>query len=92
MTKKKVSILPVVRPFADLLVTAALIAAAGLAHAEFRRDAVLAPLVVAQLPPDQRRLMRQEMREQWQQVPSDQRYRLREERRDRWQQGCSWPG
>lgn len=42
--------------------------------------------VHAQLPPDQRRQMRQEMREQWQQLPPEDRQRLREERRERWQQ------
>jgi hypothetical protein len=42
--------------------------------------------VHAQLPPDQRRQMRQEMREQWQQAPPEDRQRLRDERRERWQQ------
>ena len=40
----------------------------------------------AQLPPDQRRQMRQEMREQWQQMPQEDRQRFRDERRERWQQ------
>jgi predicted phage gp36 major capsid-like protein len=42
--------------------------------------------VQAQLPPDQRRQMRQEMREQWQQMPQEDRQRFRDERRERWQQ------
>jgi predicted phage gp36 major capsid-like protein len=42
--------------------------------------------VHAQLPPDQRRQMRQEMREQWQQMPQEDRQRFRDERRERWQQ------
>ncbi|QKV56908.1 MAG: hypothetical protein HT580_06475 [Dechloromonas sp.] len=35
----------------------------------------------AQLPPDQRRQMRQEMRDYWRQAPPDDRQRFREERR-----------
>jgi predicted phage gp36 major capsid-like protein len=42
--------------------------------------------VQAQLPPEQRRQMRQEMREQWQQMPQEDRQRFRDERRERWQQ------
>lgn len=80
------SIMRAAQQFAGLLVAAALLAAAGLAHAEFRHDAVAVPLVLAQLPPDQRRLMRQEMREHWQQMPPDGRQRMRDERRERWQQ------
>jgi hypothetical protein len=37
--------------------------------------------VSAQLPPDQRRQMRQEMRDYWRQAPPDDRQRFREERR-----------
>ena len=39
--------------------------------------------VHAQLPPDQRRQMRQEMREQWQQMPQEDRQRMRDEMRGR---------
>ena len=46
----------------------------------------VAPVAHAQMPPDQRRQMRQEMREQWRTVPPDERHRLHEERRERWQQ------
>ncbi len=38
----------------------------------------------AQIPPDQRRQMRQEMREQWRQMPQDDRQRFREGRREQW--------
>ena len=76
----------VARPLAALLVAATLLAAGSVARAEFRREAGAEPLVVAQLPPDQRRLMRQEMREHWQQMPPDERQRLRDGRRERWQQ------
>ena len=46
----------------------------------------VAPVAHAQMPPDQRRQMRQEMREQWRAVPPDERHRLHEERSERWQQ------
>lgn len=46
---------------------------------------VVAGLVYAQIPPDQRRQMRQEMREQWRQAPQDDRQRMRGEQRERWQ-------
>jgi uncharacterized membrane protein len=39
----------------------------------------------AQVPPDQRRQMRQEMRDYWRQAPQDDRQRYRENRRDNWQ-------
>lgn len=39
----------------------------------------------AQMPPDQRRQMRQEMRDYWRQAPQDDRQRYRENRRDGWQ-------
>ena len=52
-----------------LLVVTALSAVAGAAH--------------AQIPPDQRRQMRQEMREQWQRMPQDDRQRARDEGRQR---------
>ena len=55
-----------------LLVLTAFSAAAGAVH--------------AQLPPDQRRQMRQEMREQWRQAPQEDRQRMREEHRERVQQ------
>ena len=42
--------------------------------------------VHAQMPPDQRRQMRQEMREQWRQMPQDDRQRFREDRRGQWRQ------
>ena len=50
-----------------LLVLSAVSAATGVAH--------------AQMPPDQRRQMRQEMREQWRQMPQDDRQRMRDEMR-----------
>ena len=43
----------------------------------------------AQLPPDERRQLRQEMREHWQQLPPEERQRIRQEhqeRRDAFQQ------
>jgi hypothetical protein len=55
-----------------LLVLTAFSAAAGAVH--------------AQMPPDQRRQMRQEMREQWRQSPQEDRQRMRDEHRERWQQ------
>ncbi len=54
-----------------LLVLTAFSAAAGVVH--------------AQMPPDQRRQMRQEMREQWRQAPQEDRQRMRDERRGQWQ-------
>jgi hypothetical protein len=39
--------------------------------------------VHAQMPPDQRRQMRQEMREQWRQMPQEDRQRMRDEPRER---------
>jgi hypothetical protein len=54
-----------------LLVLTAFSAAAGVVH--------------AQMPPDQRRQMRQEMRDQWRQAPQDDRQRMRDERRGQWQ-------
>jgi len=54
-----------------LLVLTAWLAAAGAVH--------------AQMPPDQRRQMRQEMREQWRQTPQEDRQRMRDEPRERWQ-------
>jgi hypothetical protein len=39
----------------------------------------------AQMPPDQRRQMRQEMRDYWRQAPQEDRQRYRENRRDSWQ-------
>jgi uncharacterized membrane protein len=86
MMEERVLILRLAHPLAALLVAATLLAAGGVARAEFRREAGAAPLVVAQLPPDQRRLMRQEMREHWQQIPPDERQRLRDGRRERWEQ------
>jgi hypothetical protein len=87
MTEEKVSIMRGARWLAGLLVAATLLAAGGAARAEFRREVGAVPLVVAQLPPDQRRQMRQEMREHWQQIqPPEDRLRLRDERRERWQQ------
>ena len=50
-----------------LLVLSAFSAAAGAVH--------------AQMPPDQRRQMRQEMREQWRPMPQDDRKRMRDEMR-----------
>ena len=50
-----------------LLVLSAFSAVAGAVH--------------AQMPPDQRRQMRQEMREQWRQMPQDDRQRMRDEMR-----------
>ena len=41
--------------------------------------------VHAQMPPDQRRQMRQEMREQWRQMPQEDRQRMRDEHRGQWQ-------
>lgn len=55
-----------------LLVLTTLWAAAGAAH--------------AQLPPEQRRQMRQEMRERWREMPQEDRQRMREQRHERWQQ------
>ena len=46
---------------------------------------VVAGLAHAQIPPDQRRQMRQEMREQWRQAPQEDRQRMRDERRGQWQ-------
>ena len=46
---------------------------------------VVAGAVHAQMPPDQRRQMRQEMREQWRQTPQDDRQRMHGEQRERWQ-------
>jgi Protein of unknown function (DUF3106) len=86
MMDEKLSIMRLAHPLAALLVAATLLAASSVAQAEFRLEAGAAPLVVAQLPPDQRRLMRQEMREHWQQMPPDERQRLRDGRRERWQQ------
>lgn len=39
--------------------------------------------VRAQLAPDERRQMRQEMREHWQQLPAEERQRFRQERQER---------
>jgi len=44
---------------------------------------VVAGVAHAQMPPDQRRQMRQEMREQWQQAPQDNRQQMRGEQRER---------
>lgn len=38
------------------------------------------------MEPEQRRMMRDEMREHWRQMPPEDRQRLREDRRERWQQ------
>jgi hypothetical protein len=86
MMEEEVSVMRVARPLVALLVAATLLAAGSMARAEFRREAGAEPLVVAQLPPDQRRLMRQEMREHWRQMPPDERQRLPDGRRERWQQ------
>jgi uncharacterized membrane protein len=37
----------------------------------------------AQLPPDERRQLRQEMRDHWQQLPPEERQRFRQERQER---------
>lgn len=59
----------------------------GEARAQMRREnTATSSLVEVQLPPDQRRQMRQEMREHWQRMPPEQRARFREERRERLQQ------
>jgi len=46
---------------------------------------VVAGVAHAQMPPDQRRQMRQEMREQWRQMPQEDRQRMRDEHRGQWQ-------
>ena len=46
---------------------------------------VVAAMAHAQMPPDQRRQMRQEMRDQWRQTPQGDRQRMRDERRGQWQ-------
>ncbi len=46
---------------------------------------VVAATAHAQMPPDQRRQMRQEMRDQWRQAPQEDRQRMRDERRGQWQ-------
>jgi hypothetical protein len=43
----------------------------------------LAGQVQAQLPPDERRQLRQEMRDHWQQLPPEEKQRFRQERRER---------
>ena len=43
----------------------------------------LAGQAQAQLPPDERRQLRQEMRDHWQQLPPDEKQRLRQERHER---------
>lgn len=55
-----------------LLVSSAFWAGAGAVH--------------AQIPPDQRRQMRQEMREQWRQMPQGDHQRFRDDRRGQWRQ------
>ena len=42
---------------------------------------VVAATAHAQIPPDQRRQMRQEMRDQWRQTPQEDRQRMRDEMR-----------
>ena len=42
----------------------------------------LAGQAQAQLPPDERRQLRQEMRDHWQQLPPEERQRFRQERQD----------
>ena len=46
---------------------------------------VVGGVVHAQMPPDERRQMRQEMREQWRQMPQEDRQRMRDDHRERWQ-------
>jgi predicted phage gp36 major capsid-like protein len=46
---------------------------------------VVAGAVHAQMPPEERRQMRQEMREQWRQMPQEDRQRMRDEHRGQWQ-------
>jgi len=59
----------------------------GAARAEVRQEfAATSLLLRVQLPPDQRRQMRQEMRDQWQRNPQDDRARYRDDRQGRWQQ------
>lgn len=61
---------------------AAFLGLGGVAHAD------LSPMLAFQvaqwepLPPEQRRQMRQQMREHWQQAPPEERQRMREERRE----------
>ena len=46
---------------------------------------VVSGVAHAQMPPEERRQMRQEMREQWRQMPQEDRQRMRDEHRERWQ-------
>jgi uncharacterized membrane protein len=67
---------------------AAAFLAAGLAG-PVRAQPVRGPgqaVFLAQLEPEQRRMMRDQMREHWQQMPPEDRQRIREAQRERWQQ------
>jgi hypothetical protein len=46
---------------------------------------VVSGVAHAQMPPEERRQMRQEMREQWRQMPQEDRQRMRDDHRERWQ-------
>ena len=46
---------------------------------------VVSGVAHAQMPPEERRQMRQEMREQWRQMPQEDRQRMRDEHRGQWQ-------
>ncbi len=69
-----------------LLVVMASPVVTGGVRAEVRQEALPSLLLRVQLPPDQRRQMRQEMRDQWQRNPQDDRARYRDDRQGRWQQ------
>ncbi len=69
-----------------LLALMAILVVAGEARAEGRQEFAASPLLRVQLPPDQRRQMRQEMRDQWLRNPQDDRARWRDDRQGRWQQ------
>lgn len=64
-----------------------LIGSAGQAHAGVLRGSVIELAQLGPLPPEQRREMRQQMREHWQQMPpeerQEQRERFREQRQER---------
>lgn len=70
------------RGLVALAVVGALAPAAGVLAGEARADPVV---LLAQMAPDQRRQMRQEMRDHWRQSPNEDRQRMRDPGRGYWQ-------
>ena len=66
-----------------LMICGALGGLYGVAHAEFSPAPVIQLAQWERMPPDQRREMRQQMRDHWQQLPQDERQAFREQRRER---------